>query len=114
MRIDNQIRNGNYFIENDKIIKWETIFWVYYYKNNFEIKPIFLNNDLFLKLGFVEYNYHPDSISYKKDDYFITKGVFQKLISDKSAVILRYELEYLHDLQNLWFALTGEELKINE
>lgn len=35
-------------------------------------------------------------------------------IETDDYVLLRKDLKYVHELQNLYFALTGEELKVNE
>ncbi|MBU3661201.1 MAG: hypothetical protein FGM14_15115 [Flavobacteriales bacterium] len=75
------------------------------------IQPIPLTEDLLLKFGF-----------YKNvDTLFFEKGGYQLDLNSNNVefYIPNYgdyykEIEYVHQLQNLYFALTGEELSYNE
>jgi hypothetical protein len=74
--------------------------------NNLE--PIPLTEEWLLKFGFV---YHDDDgiITYSRDNIVI----FQRYRLDFYFELSNYkdaELEYVHQLQNLYYALTGEEL----
>ena len=95
--------------------------WVYYDGRNTpikeptdlidvdEFKPIPLTEEILLKCGF-EYNKHYDS--YVKE----TDKASEFIIRAKDFVMcdidLIVKLRHLHQLQNLYFALTGEELEI--
>jgi hypothetical protein len=78
-------------------------------KNTFaDIQPIPLTEEWLMKLGFI-----------KKNGYgFIKKDLFGNLfysVETKEHFIFQYhelriKIEYVHQLQNLYFALTGEEL----
>ena len=75
-------------------------------------KPIPLTEDWLIKFRF--------DMSNEYDDKF--KGDYGYCLKDKSLGLqyshdegtLRIDCEYVHTLQNLYFALTGEELTINE
>lgn len=94
-------------------------------------KPIPLNEDWLLKLGFKKVIYktvHPDwcnEICYELEhkEFFISylddfsMGLYvQKTThqNDLSIVPSLENMKYVHQLQNLYFALTGEELKLIE
>ena len=75
------------------------------------IDPIPLTEDILLKCGFVEVsNYHPEGKTYKLKDFETTE--FYPYISYKGERIGNEYIKHLHQLQNLFFALTGEELNI--
>jgi hypothetical protein len=75
--------------------------------NNTE--PIPLTEEWLLKLGFknehnpIYFSIDGFYIEYKNDEFTTEVGECSYLV-----------LEYVHQLQNLYFALTGEELVINE
>jgi hypothetical protein len=82
--------------------------------NNIQItdaEPIPLNEEWLLKMGFVKHIKLYGYIGYVYNGYFIRN--FQEIIILGSSVILA-KIKYVHQLQNLYFALTGEELTINE
>src|SRR5438309_108560 len=64
--------------------------------------------------GFEKKPYFNDSDNYQKGNYIYTPGVgwFQQRIDEKLAVKLCEELFYMHELQNVMFDLTGEQLQI--
>lgn len=85
------------------------------------IAPIELNEDWLLKFGF-EKKQIREELKNKLGDYaFSLSGVsFFTLIQDSDGFMLsKFEtyiitVKYVHQLQNLFFALTGEELTIKE
>ena len=107
-----ELRIGNYYnqFENTEKVSWSTLktleestteqLWC---------KPIPLTDEWLLKFGFEK----ADEI------YFIEFGVYSMTIKEyeKGKYILNPEthfnyvdIEYVHQLQNLYFALTNEEL----
>ena len=82
-----------------------------------EIKPILLTEEWLLKFGFID-----------NDWAFINNGLELSwsirrcesgerscfYLSDKFPEDFQIRVEYVHTLQNLYFALTGEELTIEE
>ena len=66
--------------------------------------PIPLTEDWLLKFGFDKCGID-DEIRYYKDEYYI------EFMSFKIQEVTICNLKYVHQLQNLYFALTQEELK---
>jgi hypothetical protein len=78
------------------------------YYQGCKYKPIPLTEDWLLKLGFEEMNLH---LNWKKRNHqmILNDGVFRIWLNGYNK-----EIKYVHQLQNLYYALTGEELTINE
>lgn len=77
-----------------------------------DIRPIPLTEKWLLKFGFVNNWNGFSKYGYWKDDFKIISAgnsVFYTIINGKET-----EIKYVHQLQNLYFALTGEELTINK
>ena len=90
-----------------------------------EFEPIPLTEEFLLKFGFEPINKHDNTFITYADwthNYFlqldVRKGDNKYLILDNSFDDLRafsmVDIEYVHQLQNLYFALTGNELKYEE
>ncbi len=102
----NELRIGNWFIEKDEVKQFDGDFY-----HLLGCDPIPLNTNWLLKLGF-EYN---DNIGlYQKDgfDVDIEDGVYCHFYLNEYGDWYK-DIEYVHQLQNLYFALTGEELTYN-
>lgn len=70
------------------------------------IQPIPLTEEILLKCGYATCSF--------RDNHFVIKGhtiwkCNDLFICDKNGIVLKY----LHQLQNLYHALTGEELTVN-
>ena len=105
----NELRIGNLIQKNGKI----------HYTNNLTIRDIFhlsiddtdifepipITEDWLLKCGF------------EKDEYemfvFNRKVIYKKNDNTFHFYGCDIEIKHIHQLQNLYFALTGEELEIN-
>lgn len=112
-------------IENETICKVATLdvsgngdYPIYVYSNEdiehfSEFKPIPLTEEWLLKFGFeFHINANCQNFYYEKDAFICIRG-------DEDFEWFRYyngdfyhELKYVHQLQNLYFALTGEELTL--
>lgn len=107
-----ELRIGNYVNTLDGILKVDGIgdyVLIEKYAYSFsDIKPIPLTEEILLKCGFVkglnEYNIMRFNI-FKPVDYV-------GYLFCEGNLVLR-EIKYLHTLQNLYFALTNQELQIN-
>ena len=105
----NELRIGNWVRDSDgfnKVIHIEeSFFYTEMFKNTFaDIKPIPLTEEILLKCGFeklglIKYELNGVALNIKWSSYFIHR--------------FETEIKYLHQLQNLYFALKGEELEIN-
>lgn len=79
------------------------------------LTPILLTAEILLKCGFKFNTYvGEEEIDYYilENSEFILDASFQPLVYGSSIHLLDYEIEYLHQLQNVYFALTGKELDI--
>lgn len=76
------------------------------------VKPIPLTEELVFKAGFIHYDEDDNNNTiYAKGCYYIKKKPFSNnffFVINKIDI----KIEYLHELQNLYFALTKEELNI--
>lgn len=80
-----------------------------------ELKPIELSPEMLLRCGFEKngknYFSHNDKFYHIQEDAYDCNGNFGYCLNDEKSIFL--ELKSLHQLQNLYFCLTGEELEIN-
>ncbi len=79
-----------------------------------DIEPIPLTEDLLLKCGAKKY-YIPSSthFSFDVDSSLELECFAGKLqLVCNSMDVLNFDIKYLHQLQNLYFAITGKELEI--
>jgi len=71
-------------------------------------QPVKITQDIISKSGFDDHNKLGDCIiGYYGDDFI--KDVYSFMY--KRSLIVK--VQYLHQLQNLYFALTGKELEVN-
>jgi hypothetical protein len=103
----NELRIGNYYNQFSQI---EKVSWVTFkdlaedLNNKLWCKPIPLTEEWLFKFGFKcfftydDYHYYLESIGLGLDRSYQPFGIGN------------YKVEYVHQLQNLYFALMGEEL----
>lgn len=123
----NELRIGNLFHDEDKTPCYFAGIW---YRDDgwvirdsagntykpMQIYPLALTHEMLEKFGFSYVSMMfggPDSVMqyYRNDWLIIERGGIVVLFNDKE-VQLNVECKYLHQLQNLHFALTGKELNI--
>lgn len=113
----NELRIGNLVFLNDKQKVWEIMngFDIDEMTENSTVDHIALTEDWLLKAGFIKIKflnaYFVQENGYKYLDMIIRHGLFEghRFIFD-FANEKYVNLKYVHQLQNLYFALTGEEL----
>ena len=78
--------------------------------------PIPLTEEWLVRFGFEEYLCLDGIYGFKLNEYvFINEGQFRMVsFGSEDAMLLRAEIVMVHQLQNLYHALTGEELTIKE
>lgn len=118
----NELRIGNYINNYNKVLSITdgglvctglSIIGVVIIENP---KPIPLTEQILLKCGFKLYHSGSYCIDLFNENEYLAidvkynKGFVYIIIDDNS---LKVNLEYLHQLQNLYFALTNEELTVN-
>lgn len=81
------------------------------YENKFldEVFPVPVTEDWLLNLGFIKH-----VLGYKKNKVLIHYSIKLKDHFFFSYSITYVNIHHIHQLQNLYFALTGEELKIKK
>jgi len=119
----NQVKHGNLvlitpFKESDIIVlNDDELELLYVYKNWDRIKPIPLTEEWLLKLDEKFWNFVGFGTRIIYQDRLHPAIKIEQLNNDQWAFFFNDELiqfkEFLHDAQNIIFALTGEELKIN-
>jgi hypothetical protein len=114
----NELRIGNWVIKSLKSgngrkinseIRYDDLNWICEDLGSFNYEPISLTEEWLIRFGF---KWDICSQSYWNGMWNIVKGnAYQKLFSFKIGNSF-FTMEYVHQLQNLYFALTGEELTI--
>jgi hypothetical protein len=117
----NDLRLGNW-VKNDcddKLFRVDAVDILTCYNDNDWLLPIPLTPELLVKAGFTKH------LSSDKVLYHFFKGenpVTHDWLIDLNWIIGReypfykngyHEIKYLHQLQNLFYSLTGEELEVN-
>jgi hypothetical protein len=111
--------NGNYFVVTPRTI--ESVFE----SERVWCKPIPLTEDILLKCGFSKWN-SKHTFKLKVGEDATQKSMYLTLYGWEdendnyytfnwwiNSIYQFKDLKFLHQLQNLYFALTGEELNIN-
>lgn len=75
-------------------------------------KPIALTEEWLLKCGFESDTIFGFNIKYKKGNFELWYSKQKNIFLVENLKIIKCEPKYLHQLQNLYFALTGTELII--
>lgn len=106
----NELRIGNYVLDsyNGKItrINWQEIKWIQEVTDRYA--SIELTEEILLKYGFEKKQSYINGVGLCV--FFENKKFNYRLNEFFEVVLLKIKLKNLHQLQNLYFALTGEEL----
>ncbi len=110
-----ELRIGNWYASNGIESQVESDIYMNWHVNGCWADPILLNEEWLLKFGFI----HPFKDLANVRRYLINDGrVELRYLRHNNTVFLSYfnarEIKYVHQLQNLYFALIGEELTIKE
>lgn len=117
-----ELRLGN--IVSTKTIKWNMVdcavraarteMVILEYQNDFfkrdldEIDPIIITKEWLLKFGFTLEYTNGGFTKWEKGKFMLLDGKLPFPIHQKKRI------DYVHELQNLYFALTGEELTVKQ
>ena len=121
-----QFRIGNYYNHNGEVkeITVNMLSNLFESEDRAWFEPIPLTEEWLLKFGF-EYKKNNYTHNYRRVDleglyldYWVVirhdPASWYKLAHDIGKIIAADKIWYVHQLQNLYFALTGEELTIKE
>ena len=106
-----EINNVNYYIRNEKTDESLKSSWA-------NIEPILITEEWLLKFGFEWTDYdeeNPDflGLKYRNRDLFYTdRSCNFEYVSFNNSILGVININYVHQLQNLYFTLTGSELQI--
>ena len=112
LRIGNWVFNGRNAQVTPKQIEW-------FSEGVYDLLPIELTEEWLLKFGFVWELDKSYSLTINENNgLFIwvdlnTLHPIAELIDSGDRVVVNH-IKYIHQLQNLYFALTGEELKLKD
>lgn len=107
-----ELRVGNYIETVDGIEQMGFSDLEYYferYYNDFQIKPILLTEEWLINFGFIKKDEGYGILTSMKQAVLISFGNHNCVINGLS---FNNPTKYVHQLQNLFFALIGEELEL--
>jgi len=114
----NELRIGNYVLMSGVIVRMDNKLFhaVLNGFNGYEPEPIPLTEDILLKCGF-ELEEKLNDYRFNDSEFYVNKnkitGDFWVYMSNGDEDACLTSIEYLHQLQNIYFALTGQELTFN-
>ena len=112
MTNENELRKGNWYLVNATGLTEESYSqfndWQQWAGYIYDCSPIPITAEILEKAGFVPHEYlNCFYLESDADDFRIW------YINNEYTFDKQYVIKFLHQLQNLTFALTGEELEIN-
>lgn len=110
LRIGNLVKHLDYHLEVQKI--GFTKIWIEDGTISFdEIEPIKLTEEWCIKFGFQKDLENTIYKNINKHCFLCYENKIVTLLEEENNYCLR-KIKYVHELQNLYFALTGEELEL--
>lgn len=113
----NELRIGNWVLSKDmpvqiEEIKPETIRYCFGEFSISYIEPINLTEEWLVKFGFSHISKNDYQSPYKFLIFDIKLLCFADIQDNNERIFSPIDVKYVHQLQNLYFSLTGEELEI--
>ena len=126
LRVGNLLQSGNRIVVVENIMPYGINYMAQEEDVDYSfdiLEPVSLTEEILLKCGFTKYEHDAGydlegDITDKCDEYGLSKLSIMDwgdgfVLSNSFSFNLRVELKSLHQLQNLYFPLTGEELEVN-
>ena len=111
-----ELRIGNYCLEDGKMYQVTLADFYNMHKDDGanRLQPIPLTEDILIKCGFVVID-GTNCHRLKNDicDIIVYPSGHIELWNDIETIKINTAIKYLHQLQNLYFSLTGNELQVN-
>lgn len=108
----NEVRIGNYRGNTHRPVPIDASDFMNMEVNDLNYPSILLNEEWLKKFGFEATEVWGD---YANDKLLICSGpYFQEYYCTYNNNFRSKQIKYVHELQNLYFALTGEELQLKE
>jgi hypothetical protein len=118
LRIGNWVEYSHNPLDDEGNIEWRPtridyndISYLCQYPDEDDYRPIPLTEEILLKAGFRE-TIHGFTNDVLRLGYITTDDYYQCILTPQGNRWLLIPMQYLHQLQNLYFALTGQELNI--
>jgi hypothetical protein len=108
-----ELRIGNHVLLNGKPLEVRSIYSNDYFGKpvmQSEYKPIPITKEWLLEFGWKQCDSFTEAYHFNGFRFVLTENEQWIEYSDNEAI----DIKYVHQLQNLYFALTGEELTINK
>jgi hypothetical protein len=90
-------------------IEWQELMWISRDRVDF-YKPIPLTEEWLLNLRFISFK--KGHLYYENNGFSILYAYGKWNYSPSQSITIGREIKYVHELQNLYFALTNEELTL--
>ena len=104
-----EVRIGNFVWWNGVVVKVTSELLHAFISGTADFEPVPLDQDWLRKFGFLEFNY-PDS----RSRWFSDDVLELELKRDNTYILKTFEIKSVHQLQNVYLDLTGDELTIAE
>ena len=109
-----ELRIGNYidYTTEREIVTMQTTYEYIrlIHNGNKNFKPIPLNEEWLLNLRFISFK--KGHLYYENNGFSILYAYGKWNYSPSQSITIGREIKYVHELQNLYFALTNEELTL--
>ena len=136
---DLRLGNAIYLYDSLHTVKLATLEKLITIPNNHHYKPVPLDEEWLIKFGFkfkakdnilkAELKFDQDDFHYRTIEFFdlddlikfgeyldmgVTLNYYDTQSEERDSYVHRESIAYVHQLQNLFFTLTGEELEIKQ
>lgn len=106
----NELRIGNYAIYGGNITQMNVGEFIHFVRFPETYSPVLLTEEWLLKLGFSKHSTNPFWFR-KKQICISLVGAIELISWDMQIFKIDTKVNHVHQLQNLYLALTGEELE---
>ena len=108
-----ELRPNSWVLEEGVRLRQITALGIYHVEQGFvDVFPIVLTEDILLKCGFEFISSQQGQTYYHKDGWIVLQSYGKWHYSPSLSNTVGKSIDYLHQLQDLYFALTGEELNV--